>query len=146
MLPFAGPSAACSHLGLRHTQGVTVHSASLHAEPRAVHYSDLGGIEAVLADIRELVEHPLRHPEASHQNASLLITRHAKTSALVSLSLPLTVGQEAVKTFGIHVGWVHQIDHRHAGVCMAWGGSAQGRSPAWASWLRQDSPRQCNRQ
>lgn len=46
------------------------------AEPRAVHYSDLGGIEAVLADIRELVEHPLRHPEASHFSKSLLITRH----------------------------------------------------------------------
>ena len=33
------------------------------AEPRAVCYSDLGGIEAVLDDIRELVEYPLQHPE-----------------------------------------------------------------------------------
>ena len=33
------------------------------AEPRAVRYSDLGGIEAVLDDIRELVEYPLQHPE-----------------------------------------------------------------------------------
>lgn len=33
------------------------------AEPRAVRYSDLGGIEAVLDDIRELVQYPLQHPE-----------------------------------------------------------------------------------
>ncbi|CAL5227006.1 g9897 [Coccomyxa viridis] len=32
-------------------------------EPRPVRYSDLGGIEAVLHDIRELVEYPLQHPE-----------------------------------------------------------------------------------
>ena len=28
-----------------------------------VRYSDLGGIEELLADIRELIEWPLRHPE-----------------------------------------------------------------------------------
>ena len=33
------------------------------AEPQAVWYADLGGIESVLKDIRELVEYPLRHPE-----------------------------------------------------------------------------------
>ncbi|EIE24941.1 AAA-domain-containing protein [Coccomyxa subellipsoidea C-169] len=33
------------------------------AEPRPVRYADLGGIEAVLSDIKELVEYPLRHPE-----------------------------------------------------------------------------------
>lgn len=33
------------------------------AGPRPVRYADLGGIETVLADIRELVERPLRHPE-----------------------------------------------------------------------------------
>lgn len=26
-------------------------------------YTDLGGIEAVLSDIKELVEYPLQHPE-----------------------------------------------------------------------------------
>ena len=31
--------------------------------PRPVRYADLGGIEAVLSDIKELVEYPLRHPE-----------------------------------------------------------------------------------
>lgn len=36
------------------------------AEPRAVRYADLGGIEAVLSDIRELVEYPLRHPEVNY--------------------------------------------------------------------------------
>ena len=33
------------------------------AEPRSVRYTDLGGIEAVLSDIKELVEYPLQHPE-----------------------------------------------------------------------------------
>ena len=36
-----------------------------NAEPRAVRYSDLGGIESVLHDIRELVEYPLQHPEVT---------------------------------------------------------------------------------
>ena len=31
--------------------------------PQAIRYADLGGIESVLADVRELVEFPLRHPE-----------------------------------------------------------------------------------
>eukprot|EP00775_Hariotina_reticulata_P005385 gene5385-5621_t len=31
--------------------------------PRALHYADLGGIEEVLADIKELIEYPLKHPE-----------------------------------------------------------------------------------
>ncbi len=34
------------------------------AAPRAVRYSDLGGIEAVLRDITELIEYPLAYPEA----------------------------------------------------------------------------------
>ena len=42
-------------------------------EPRAVRYSDLGGIEAVLDDIRELVEYPLQHPEVKfYQNRGLM--------------------------------------------------------------------------
>lgn len=28
-------------------------------------YADLGGVEDVLADIRELIEYPLKHPEVS---------------------------------------------------------------------------------
>ena len=35
------------------------------AVPRQVTYADLGGIESVLSDIRELIEHPLQHPEVS---------------------------------------------------------------------------------
>lgn len=30
---------------------------------RAVTYADLGGVEDVLADIKELIEYPLKHPE-----------------------------------------------------------------------------------
>ena len=36
---------------------------NVFAEPRAIRYADLGGIEGVLHDIKELVEHPLCHPE-----------------------------------------------------------------------------------
>jgi ATPase family associated with various cellular activities (AAA) len=44
------PSDACArHAGL--------------AVPKAITYADMGGIEGVLADIREVIEYPLRHPE-----------------------------------------------------------------------------------
>lgn len=33
------------------------------AAPRVLHYADLGGVDEVLADIRELIEYPLKHPE-----------------------------------------------------------------------------------
>ena len=33
------------------------------AVPRQVTYADLGGIDSILSDIRELIEHPLQHPE-----------------------------------------------------------------------------------
>ncbi|KAK9868336.1 hypothetical protein WJX84_009333 [Apatococcus fuscideae] len=36
---------------------------SFVSEPRAVHYSDLGGIDTIRQDIQELIENPLRHPE-----------------------------------------------------------------------------------
>ena len=42
-------------------------SLALCAEPRAIRYADLGGIESVLHDIKELVEHPLCHPEVRMQ-------------------------------------------------------------------------------
>ena len=32
-------------------------------EPRKVLYADLGGIEDVLGDIKQLIEYPLKHPE-----------------------------------------------------------------------------------
>ena len=44
------------------------------AVPRQVTYADLGGIEGVLSDIRELIEHPLQHPEVSIQTNPILIT------------------------------------------------------------------------
>jgi hypothetical protein len=37
---------------------------SMVAAPRPLRYADLGGIEEVLADIRETIEYPLKHPEA----------------------------------------------------------------------------------
>jgi ATP-dependent 26S proteasome regulatory subunit len=39
--------------------------AAAAAAPRALHYADLGGVEDVLADIQELIEYPLKHPEVS---------------------------------------------------------------------------------
>lgn len=49
------------------------------AEPQAVRYADLGGIEGVLNDILELVQWPLMHPEvrspSSGQHYSLSLHR-----------------------------------------------------------------------
>lgn len=46
-------------------QASTTCACALLAVPRQVTYADLGGIEGVLSDIRELIEHPLQHPEVS---------------------------------------------------------------------------------
>lgn len=35
--------------------------------PKKIYYSDLGGVEDVLADIRQLIEYPLMHPEVLPQ-------------------------------------------------------------------------------
>lgn len=40
-------------------------ACALLAVPRQVTYADLGGLEGVLSDIRELIEHPLQHPEVN---------------------------------------------------------------------------------
>jgi hypothetical protein len=50
-------------------------AAAAAAAPRALHYADLGGVEDVLADIQELIEYPLKHPEVSacHADASCLV-------------------------------------------------------------------------
>lgn len=45
----------------------------LGAGPRQVTYADLGGIDSVLSDIKELIEHPLQHPEVM---TNLEITCH----------------------------------------------------------------------
>ena len=37
----------------------------LQAGPKQVTYADLGGIDSVLDDIKELIERPLQHPEVS---------------------------------------------------------------------------------
>ena len=49
--------------------------------PRTVCYSDLGGIDAVLHDITELIEYPLAYPEA---RAAIC----AATQALASKAMP----------------------------------------------------------
>lgn len=41
------------------------HDCLLAAGPRQVTYADLGGIDNVLSDIKELIEHPLQHPEVT---------------------------------------------------------------------------------
>lgn len=38
-------------------------SGSTLTPPKPVTYADLGGIEPILDDIRELIEYPLKHPE-----------------------------------------------------------------------------------
>ncbi len=45
--------------------------ASAVAKP--VTYEDLGGIEEVLSDIRELIEYPLKHPEVSQIDCMRLV-------------------------------------------------------------------------
>jgi hypothetical protein len=44
--------------------------------PRALHYADLGGVEDVLADIRELIEYPLKHPEVYRWVVCVLKNTH----------------------------------------------------------------------
>ena len=55
----AGAGGAGLGLGLAAGAG----GASMVAAPRAVRYADLGGIDEVLHDIREIIEYPLKHPE-----------------------------------------------------------------------------------
>ena len=43
------------------SRSCTPPSSAVAAKP--VTYADLGGIESVLSDIRELIEYPLKHPE-----------------------------------------------------------------------------------
>lgn len=38
-------------------------SSSAASQPLPLSYADLGGIESVLGDVRELIEYPLKHPE-----------------------------------------------------------------------------------
>lgn len=45
------------------------------AVPRQVTYTDLGGIEGVLSDIRELIEYPLQHPEVRIIQISPILDR-----------------------------------------------------------------------
>lgn len=40
-----------------------LHPPSPPSAAKPITYADLGGIETVLADIRELIEYPLKHPE-----------------------------------------------------------------------------------
>jgi hypothetical protein len=44
--------------------------------PAAVTYADLGGVEAVLGSIRELIEYPLRHPEVTLSLCWILVLQN----------------------------------------------------------------------
>ena len=56
------PLCICRLAGKRpRTSASTTSSAAV--KPQPIWYSDLGGVEAVLGDIRELIEYPLKHPE-----------------------------------------------------------------------------------
>ena len=48
------------------------------AEPKAVSFEDLGGIDGILKDIQELVQWPLMHPEVPQ--ISILASRKNKDS------------------------------------------------------------------
>ena len=52
-----------------HSLPLNLHLSFCDAEPRAVRYSDLGGIDAIRQDIQELIENPLRHPEVGTDSA-----------------------------------------------------------------------------
>ena len=52
-----------------HSLPLNNHLFFCNAEPRAVRYSDLGGIDAIRQDIQELIENPLRHPEVGPDSA-----------------------------------------------------------------------------
>ncbi|KAF6258779.1 P-loop containing nucleoside triphosphate hydrolase protein [Scenedesmus sp. NREL 46B-D3] len=54
----AGGGAAGGGQGVSGRKGGSAVTA-----PRPLHYADLGGVEDVLADIQELIEYPLKHPE-----------------------------------------------------------------------------------
>lgn len=45
---------------------VSTASKSFLTAPKKLRYSDLGGLEDVLSEIKELVEYPLKHPEVYH--------------------------------------------------------------------------------
>ena len=70
-----------------------------NAEPRSVRYTDLGGIEAVLHDIRELVEYPLQHPEVLPLNHLSLLRQVPPTEHLMHI-MPLISPHQPRK--GLH--------------------------------------------
>lgn len=59
----AAGGAAAAGAGGGAAGGGSRKGSSAVTAPRALHYADLGGVDEVLADIRELIEYPLKHPE-----------------------------------------------------------------------------------
>lgn len=55
--------------------------------PKPVTYADLGGIEPILDDIRELIEYPLKHPEVRPLPCAA-VGAGAGVSAMVGYCLP----------------------------------------------------------
>jgi len=58
----ATPGKALGGSGGRSGGGASGQSSAVTVA-RAVSYADLGGVEDVLSEIRELIEYPLKHPE-----------------------------------------------------------------------------------
>lgn len=64
-------------------------SAGFATVPKKVFYSDLGGIEDVLTDIRQLIEYPLMHPEVPHPSCRLQPALHSPACTMWPV-LPIT--------------------------------------------------------
>lgn len=59
----AVPQPKRQRTGPRRPASVSSTPASAVTPPLPITYADLGGMEAVLGDVRELIEYPLKHPE-----------------------------------------------------------------------------------
>jgi hypothetical protein len=66
-------SCLCSRYQQSTAASAAAAAAAAAAAPRALHYADLGGVEDVLADIQELIEYPLKHPEVSYVTSCMLL-------------------------------------------------------------------------
>jgi hypothetical protein len=134
------------------------------AEPRPVRYADLGGIETVLADIRELVERPLRHPEVqiSRHSPHYPVPEAARLNCIAALhckhwqaiqslwhphafkacSSPRGSGVAKSLVARFSDATVRTCVNGLPGVCVAGGGATAGGPAAWSPRLWQDGPRE----
>jgi hypothetical protein len=69
--------------------------------PKRILYSDLGGIEDVLSDIRELIEYPLKHPEVN----ALFLTASKRQLSSSHCQLPWSRMNEASRSMRCTSAW-----------------------------------------